>query len=91
MELKNYMEEIVFSCMDEVLKGFDMCKCDICKLDIAAKALNELPPLYFVTKKGEVYSKIKNMKIQFEVDVITSIIRAAELIKNNPRHEVSRI
>jgi len=91
MELKNYMEEIVFSYMEDVLKDFDMCKCDTCKLDIAAKSLNELPPLYFVTKKGEVYSKIKNLKIQFEVDVISSITRSAELVRKNPRHETSKV
>lgn len=88
MELKNYMEEMVFNYIDDVLKDIDMCKCDICKLDIAAKALNELPPMYFVSKKGEVYSKLKNLKIQFEVDVISAITRAAELVKNNPRHDI---
>lgn len=90
MELKNYMEEMVFNYIDDVLKDIDMCKCDICKLDIAAKALNELPPMYFVSKKGEVYSKLKNLKIQFEVDVISAITRAAELVKNNPRHDIEK-
>ena len=75
MILKNYMEEIVYNYMEEVLKDFDMCKCDMCKLDVAAKALNDLPPQYFVSNKGEVYSKIKNLKLQFEVDVITAITR----------------
>lgn len=88
MVLKNYMEEIVFNYLEEVLKDIDMCKCDTCKLDIAAKALNELPPQYFVTKKGEVYSKIKNLRIQFEVDIISAITRAADLIKKNPRHDI---
>ncbi|NLM11476.1 MAG: late competence development ComFB family protein [Clostridiaceae bacterium] len=89
MILKNYMEEIVYNYMEEVLKDFDMCKCDMCKLDVAAKALNDLPPQYFVSNKGEVYSKIKNLKLQFEVDVITAITRAAELINKNPRHNVN--
>jgi len=88
MELKNYMEEMVLNYMEDVLKDFEMCKCDTCRLDIAAKALNELPPQYFVTKKGEVYSKIKNLKLQFEADVVTAITKAAELVKNKPRHTV---
>lgn len=87
MLLKNYMEEIVFNHMDDILKDVDMCKCDTCRLDIAAKALNQLPPKYFVSKKGEVYSKINNLKIQFEVDVISAITRAAELVRKNPRHD----
>ena len=88
MMLKNYMEELELTYMEEILNDIDMCKCDICKLDIAAKALNDLPPLYFVSNKGEVYSKIKKLKVQFEVDVITAITRAAELVNKNPRHEI---
>lgn len=88
MVLKNYMEEIVFHSIHEVLKDINMCKCETCMMDIAAKALNDLPPQYVVTKKGEVYSKISNLKTQFEVDVISAITKAAVLVKRYPRHEV---
>jgi competence protein ComFB len=87
-ELKNYMEEIVSIYLDVVLKDINMCKCEKCKLDVAAKALNDLPPKYVVTKKGEVYSKIDNLKLQFEVDVILAITKAAVLVKRNPKHEL---
>ncbi|NLK69351.1 MAG: late competence development ComFB family protein [Clostridiaceae bacterium] len=87
-ELKNYMEEIVSNYLDVVLKDINMCKCEKCKLDVAAKALNDLPPKYVVTKKGEVYSKIDNLKLQFEVDVILAITKAAVLVKRNPKHEL---
>jgi len=88
MVIKNYMEEIVFNSIDEVLKDINMCKCEICISDIAAKALNDLPPQYVATKKGEVYSKINNLKMQFEVDVIAAITKAAVLVKRNPRHNL---
>ncbi len=88
MIVKNFMEDIVFHCMDEILKDINMCKCDICRMDIAAKALNDLPPQYFVTKKGEVYSKINNLKTQFEVDVIAAITKAAVIVKRYPRHDM---
>jgi len=90
MEIKNYMEEVVFHCMDEVLKDINMCKCEVCMMDIAAKALNDLPPQYVVTKKGVVYSKINNLKVQFEVDVISAITKAAVLVKRYPRHEINQ-
>lgn len=86
MVLKNYMEEIVLNSISDVLKDINMCKCERCMMDIAAKALNDLPPQYVVTKKGEVYSKINNLKVQFEVDVIAAITKAAVLVKRNPRH-----
>lgn len=87
-QMKNYMEEIVAGSLDDILKDINICKCDRCKLDIMAKALNDLPPQYIVTQKGEIYSKINNLKMQFEVDVIAAITKAAILVKRNPRHDI---
>lgn len=86
-QIKNYMEEIVFNLIQEVLDDINMCSCDKCILDIAAIALNDLPPKYIVTEKGELYSKINALKQQFEVDVIAAITKAAVLVKRSPRHE----
>jgi len=85
-QMKNYMEEIVLCAMDDILKDINVCTCERCRYDIAAKALNDLPPQYIVTKKGEIYSKINNLKAQFEVDVISAITKAAILVKRNPNH-----
>ena len=86
-QLKNYMEEIVFNSLKEVLQDINVCSCEKCMLDIAAIALNDLPPKYIVTEKGELYSKINALKQQFEVDVIAAITKAAVLVKRRPRHE----
>lgn len=85
--MKNYMEEIVMSAADDILKDINMCTCSKCRLDVVAKALNDLPPQYIVTQKGEIYSKINNLKAQFEVDVIAAITKAAILVKRNPMHD----
>ncbi|NLL68186.1 MAG: late competence development ComFB family protein [Clostridiaceae bacterium] len=87
-QMKNYMEEIVFAAMEDILKDINMCTCDRCKYDIAAKALNDLPPQYIVTQKGEIYSKINNLMAQFEVDVISAITKAAIIVKRNPNHDL---
>jgi len=87
MQLKNYMEEVVLRTMEEILPDINVCRCESCKYDIAAKALNDLPPRYVVTPKGEVYSKINNLRNQFEVDVISAITKAAVLVKRNPSHD----
>ena len=86
-QIKNYMEEIVFNQMQEVLNDINACTCEKCILDIAAIALNDLPPKYIVSEKGELYSKISALKQQFEVDVIAAITKAAVLVKRRPRHE----
>jgi competence protein ComFB len=87
--LKNYMEEVVLHLMDSVLEDIDMCKCELCLMDIAALALNNLPPKYVATEKGELYSKVNSLRNQFEVDVITAIAKAAVIVKAAPRHEIA--
>jgi competence protein ComFB len=85
--LKNYMEEVVFNLMDSVLDDINVCKCEMCIKDIAALALNDLPPKYIASEKGELYSKTNNLRSQFEVDVISAITKAAVLVKRSPRHK----
>lgn len=85
--LKNYMEEVVDSKLNKLLDSIDMCRCEKCKLDIKAIALNKLPPRYVVTDKGNSYSKLNEMEMQFEVDVETAIIKAAMIVGKNPRHQ----
>jgi len=87
MNIKNYMEEVVYMLLDDILKDLNVCKCDKCKMDIAAMALNQLPARYIVTEKGELYSKINALRQQFEVDVISAITKAAVLVKRSPRHD----
>ena len=86
MILKNYMEEIVFNLIDDVLKDIDVCKCEKCKMDIIAIALNNLPAKYVVTKKGELYSKLNLFRLQAEVDVVMAITKAAMMVKERPQH-----
>lgn len=85
--VKNYMEEIIEMLLDDVLKNMKVCKCQICCEDIAALALNELPPKYVVTEKGERYSKLNLLRQQFEVDVVSAITRATITVNKRPRHE----
>jgi len=39
-QIKNYMEEVVFSLMKDVLSDINVCSCEKCRMDIAAIALN---------------------------------------------------
>ncbi len=84
--VKNYMEEVVDRVIENVLKDMDICKCDICKTDIKALALNELIPKYVVTQKGELYVKLSYLDPQFETDAASSIVKSAEIVNNKKRH-----
>jgi len=86
MYLKNFMEYIVLSQLKDMLEKMDVCKCERCRMDIAALALNNLPPKYVVSDKGELYSKIDSITVQFEADVIAAITKAAKTVKEKPNH-----
>lgn len=88
MEVKNYMELYVWEMLDRVLaKRDDVCKCEICRYDIVALALNDLPPRYVVSQKGETYTKAKTLEQQFMIDVIAKITQAANVVAQHPRHD----
>ncbi len=88
MELKNYMETAVDHVMPNIMKAFPgVCQCDTCQLDIKALALNHLKPHYVVTDKGEMFSKVNEMYIQSEADIMKALVDAITIINQNPRHE----
>lgn len=87
MQLKNYMELAVNHYLPNVLKTFNgICTCKKCILDIKALALNNLKPQYIVTDVGEAYSKLNEMNIQFEADVMKALVDAISKVSQNPRH-----
>lgn len=89
IELRNLMEELVFQRLDEILASeqSDVCRCESCRMDIAAVALNELPSRYVVTQRGATYSKAEVLQIQRYVDVVAAVNKAVNLVRKNPRHE----
>ncbi len=88
MLLRNYMEEVVNRTLEEILSPRDdVCKCERCKLDIMALALNHLPPKYVVTDMGYIYTKVNELESQFKADVTVAVTNALKIIRKNPRHE----
>jgi competence protein ComFB len=85
--LKNIMEQIVLRTIDEVAEDHHFCNCPRCRLDIAALALNKLPPRYAVTSKGEAYSRTEWLELQKSLDVISVIFEAIKIVQGKPRHE----
>ena len=86
-ELKNYMEILVEQMFDTSTENLDICKCEKCKLDIKAIALNSLKPRYAVTHKGSVYVKLNMLGQQFSTDVLSAIVRGAMIVKEYQHHD----
>ncbi len=88
MQLRNYMELAVEHVLPNLLRAFpEFCNCEHCMMDIKAIALNKLKPHYVVTDKGEMFTKVQEMNIQFEADVMKALIDAITIVSGSPRHE----
>lgn len=87
LDVRNYMENIVLHQLDNIIEKVNACNCQACRSDVFAITLNNLPPKYIVTEKGHLYSKLSVLQQQFEVDVITELVKAIKIVSSNPRHE----
>lgn len=87
MEVRNHMEYVVEHMLPKVVKlNPDACTCERCISDIKALALNNLPPRYVATERGEVLTKANELTVQFEADVIRALVDAMEKVKGRPNH-----
>jgi len=83
MHLFNVMETLVMDVIDEMVKQKKLCDCPRCRLDTAAIALNNLPPVYVVTAEGQ---SIKSNFSQYRIDAMRMVAKAVEVVKHQPHH-----
>lgn len=88
MQIKNYTENLVEYKIDKLIQKSGVCNCPRCTADIKALALNQLKPKYVVSSKGECYAKLSVLEKQTEIDVISAITKAIEIVSKNPRHDL---
>lgn len=89
MQIKNNMERFVQDHLDQVLKLYpDCCSCDQCRRDIAALALNHLPPKYTSSKMGDIYTRLDSYSGQEKAEIIKEIAKAVQIVSGNPRHHM---
>ncbi|MFW5981687.1 MAG: late competence development ComFB family protein [Halanaerobiaceae bacterium] len=87
--LKNHTEEIVLETIEDLINNSefdDICKCQLCLIDIATYALNKLPARYIASREGEVQTKINEFESQIKVDTISAVTKAIQTVSNKPRH-----
>lgn len=82
----NANEDNVDDILDECIGRTDVCRCNRCKADIRAYALNLLTPRYVVTKTGSAYARIMNSMPQNQTDIIAAITHGIEAVKQKPNH-----
>lgn len=87
MEYRNLMEDIVMQNLDGLMQARGICTCDACRSDVAAYALNQLPPRYVATHRGKLLSKLSSYELQFKTDVIAAISEGILVVGSSPRHQ----
>lgn len=87
--LKNFSEIEVTKLLGDILSKYDnICKCQKCRLDITAVALNSLSTRYIVSEQGEIYTTaLSEVDKQETINVTTAIIKAIEIVSKNPKHD----
>ena len=88
MQLLNYMEEAAKRALDELLIEPQYQRINFTektKMDILAFALNHLPPRYVVTEKGHLYTRLDELKQQFQTDITVELSKAISVVQANPR------
>ncbi len=84
---RNLMEELVDMNLSSLIISSGVCDCAQCKADIRALALNNLPPCYVVSLKGDIFSHVSAHTMQSQADITTAIMNAINIVKKAPRHK----
>ena len=83
---KNLLEDIIDYKLDEMMETANICKCDYCRADVWAYALNNMEPKYVVSLEGDVHTRYAILSDQIKSDVAFAIVKAIGIVANNPHH-----
>lgn len=78
--VKNYMEVLVDEIYEEVKHNYNSCDCEKCDDDIKSIALNNLPPVYFISTASEAEKKAFLLDRQRRITVLAALTQARELL-----------
>lgn len=84
-QLHNVSEDLVDMFLEDCMKTVDMCRCERCRTDVRAYALNHFSPHYVVTDMGDALTRAMSLSNQFQADIITAIMQGIMIVKGNPR------
>jgi competence protein ComFB len=84
--LENTVEKLVIQKVDDMIKDIDMCRCEKCRLNACAIALNALPPHYVTTTKGALLIGIQASDYGYQANVTVEVMKALMVVKDRPHH-----
>ncbi len=83
--LINIAEYAITSKIDEIIERMNVCRCNLCRQDIAAAALNLMPVQYVSTEElhGDA---LEQYLAENGKDVTAALVKACIKVKTKPRH-----
>ncbi len=84
--LVNIVEKMTREKIDELIEGIDMCKCEKCRLNACAIALNALPPHYVTTTRGAQLAEIPTIDVNYQANITVEVTKALMTVKMQPLH-----
>lgn len=88
--LTNLMEETVLHKIEQLWPQTDYCKCDKCRLDIAAYALNRLPARYVQSFEGAMLHKFETSTTQTDIEITAVVYKAIQRIGEDPHSNMGK-
>ncbi|MDR2731355.1 MAG: late competence development ComFB family protein [Treponema sp.] len=87
--LENESVRLVINELEKQLEDApdDMCRCNECIVDIAAKALNSVKPVYRFSLLGSIYASQSMNDKSYAISVKNAVAEAIELVTANPAHD----
>ncbi len=83
---RNVMETLVEAKVDRLWANHTGCTCGLCREDVIALALNNLPPQYVVSHAGALFVKVAQLENAREVEITRQVATAMKVIGASPRH-----
>jgi len=91
-ELKNHTEIVVLQALQVYLRdNIISCSCELCQADIMALALNQLPPRYYVSLRGEIMTQWESHALPDQARILTHVVRAAQQVSATPSHPLDQL
>ena len=81
--VKNYMEILVCEILNEIKEGYPFLKNINYSNDVKSIALNNLPPMYFLSNISEGEKKAFILDRQKRIAVLSDIISAINIVTKN--------
>lgn len=79
----NIMENLIPKYIDQAIRRFNACSCDRCRCEVAAQALNNIPPKYVAVNPKTLDTECDAATTKVIMD---ALVNAVIYVRSHPKH-----